>query len=63
MGVSNAGTHLRTHEGWTDNYKRIYRVYTEEGLQGSKCRKRPKTQYRGQSLETPSRTHSGRWTS
>lgn len=41
-------------DGFTDNHKRVYRVYAEEGLQLGRRPGRTKTKYRGSKLEEPS---------
>ncbi len=42
-------------DGMTDNHKRVYRVYAEEGLQLGRRRRRQKSRYRGSRLEEPTR--------
>lgn len=37
-------------EGWTDNHKRVYRVYSQLGLQLSNRKKRKTAKWRGESL-------------
>lgn len=41
-------------DGWTDNPKRIFRVYQELGLQLAKRKKRKTSKWRGKALEKPS---------
>lgn len=40
-------------DGFTDNHKRVYRVYAEEGLQLGQRKRRQKTRYRGSKLDEP----------
>jgi putative transposase len=42
-------------DGMTDNHKRVYRVYAEEGLQLGRRKRRHKSRYRGSKLEEPTR--------
>lgn len=42
-------------DGFTDNHKRVYRVYREAGLQLGQRKRRQKTRYRGSRLDEPSR--------
>lgn len=42
-------------DGWTDNHKRIFRVYQDRGLQLPKRRKRKTGHWRGEPLEMPER--------
>jgi putative transposase len=46
--------------GWTDNHKRIYRVYREAGLQVPKRRKRKTAKWRGEKPVAPQRMNQ-RW--
>ena len=46
-------TELLRREGWTDNHKRIYRVYREEGLQVRRRKRKRAARWRGERLETP----------
>lgn len=47
-------------EGFTDNHKRVYRIYREEGLQ-VRCRKRKRTaKWRGETPKSPDRINA-RW--
>ena len=50
-------TELLRRDGWTDNHKRIYRVYCEEGLQVKRRKKRKTAKWRGESLEQPGRVN------
>ena len=43
-----------SRDGFTDNHKRVYRVYAEEGLQLGRRRRRQKSRYRGSKLDEPS---------
>ena len=47
-------------QGFTDNHKRIYRIYREEGLQVPKRRKRKTAQWRGEK-STEAETKNDRW--
>ena len=63
------GRHATEHPGWgyrglmdwlmrdgfTDNHKRVYRVYAEEGLQLGQRKRRQKSRYRGSKLDEPTR--------
>ena len=40
-------------DGFSDNHKRVYRVYAEEGLQLGRRQRRQKTRYRGSKLAEP----------
>ncbi|MGC6466313.1 MAG: IS3 family transposase, partial [Akkermansiaceae bacterium] len=40
-------------DGFTDNHKRVYRVYAEAGLQLGRRKRRQKTRYRGSKLNQP----------
>ena len=40
-------------DGFTDNHKRVYRVYSEEGLQLGQRKRRHKSRYRGSQLDQP----------
>ena len=40
-------------DGFTDNHKRVYRVYAEEGLQLGRRKRRHKSRYRGSKLDEP----------
>jgi len=40
-------------DGFKDNHKRVYRVYSEEGLQLGKRKRRHKSRYRGSKLDEP----------
>ena len=42
-------------DGFTDNHKRVYRVYAEAGLQLGRRKRRQKTRYRGSKLDEPSK--------
>ncbi|MEO6846763.1 MAG: IS3 family transposase [Chthoniobacterales bacterium] len=42
-----------SRDGFKDNHKRVYRIYTEEGLQLGKRKRRVKARYRGSKLEEP----------
>lgn len=42
-------------DGFNDNHKRVYRVYSEEGLQLGQRKRRQKARYRGSKLEHPGR--------
>lgn len=42
-------------EGWTDNHKRIERLYSQEGLQLKKRRKTKKPRRKSKPLETPTK--------
>jgi len=44
---------LLRRDGWTDNHKRIFRIYQEEGLQVRKRRKKTAGKGRGEKLEAP----------
>jgi putative transposase len=44
---------LLRRQGFTDNHKRVYRVYQEEGLQVPKRRKRKTAKWRGEKLVKP----------
>ncbi len=46
-------TELLKREGFTDNHKRIYRVYREENLQVRSRRRKRVARWRGERLETP----------
>jgi len=50
-------TYLLHREGWTDNHKRIYRVYREEKLQVKRRRRRKQPRERGEPLPKPDRAH------
>lgn len=40
-------------DGFTDNHKRVYRIYAEEGLQLGRRKRRQKSKYRGSKLDEP----------
>jgi len=40
-------------DGFSDNHKRVYRVYAEEGLQLGQRKRRHKARYRGSKLDEP----------
>jgi len=42
-------------DGFTDNHKRVYRVYAEAGLQLGRRKRRQKTRYRGSKLDQPAK--------
>jgi len=51
---------LLRRQGWTDNHKRVYRIYRQEHLQVPARRKRRTAKGRGQQPEIPLRIHQ-RW--
>lgn len=51
---------LLRREGWTDNHKRVYRIYRQEHLQVPSRRKRRTAKGRGQPLSSPTQLHQ-RW--
>ena len=50
-------TELLKREGFTDNHKRIYRVYREEKLQVRSRRRKRVARWRGERLEAPKGPH------
>jgi putative transposase len=44
---------LLRREGWTDNHKRVFRVYQEEGLQVRRRKRKHAAKWRGEKLELP----------
>lgn len=40
-------------DGFTDNHKRVYRIYAEEGLQLGRRKRRQKSRYRGKKMDEP----------
>ncbi len=44
-------------DGFSDNHKRVYRVYAEEGLQLGRRKRRQKTRYRGTKLDEPNQVN------
>lgn len=42
-------------DGHTDNHKRVYRIYAQEGLQLGRRKRRVKSRYRGSKLDEPTR--------
>jgi len=51
---------LLRREGCTDNHKRVFRVYQEEGLQVPKRRKRKAALWRGEKTQAPEQINE-RW--
>jgi len=44
---------LLRREGWTDNHKRVFRVYQDEGLQVRRRKRKHAAKWRGEKLELP----------